>query len=188
MLTKRKLAIISIAETRIIECTFSVDEKDETVLKTLHTISVVLALVILWISHVRRTVALAQIDRIITMNRLIHSRIVPKMLHDVDFAPMRPTQVMINLWQHPNGRPKTLCNIELRPHFNPSEAKGFLVFAPHASREESGIVVGQKVIHHTTQHEVAFVESIQRVMGRHVDGPIRLASSNLRPDLLVQTP
>ena len=86
MLAKRKLAILTPSETRIVERSLPVEEKHEAILETLHAIGIVLALVILGIGHMRRSVALAKVVGVMAMNRMIDIGIVPEMLHDINFA------------------------------------------------------------------------------------------------------
>ena len=117
---------------------------------------------------------------------MIDIGIVPEMFHDVDFTTIRPVQRFVGLRHHPNGRPETLRHIKFGPYINATEAERFPIQAPHASSKKRGLVIRQKVIHHATQHEIAILKSIQRIMRRHVDSPISLAAPYFRPDLFIQ--
>ena len=186
MLAEGELSVDTFPIAGISEGTLAVDEKDEAVLKTFHPIRVVFSLFIGRTSRIRRAVMLLQVVGVIAVNRMIHIGISAKMLHDVDFAGIRPVDQLVGLGLHPNGRPKPLRHIELRPNLNASEAKSLLVSGPHATRQKWCRVFGQEIVLHASQHEVAVVEAIQCVVRCHVNGPIGLAAPYLSPDARVQ--
>ena len=183
MLAKGKLAIGPIAETRIVQRLAAIHKENQAVVKTFQSIGIVLSLVIFWIDHLRGPVAFAQVDRIVAVHRLVYRWIAPEMLHDVNLSAMRPIQSLTGLRQHPDGRPKALCHVELGTHLQPPKAKGFLMFAPNAARQKRGFIVGHEVIHHASQHQGSIVEGIERVGRRHVDSPFRPTPPYLRPYL-----
>ena len=186
VVAERKLPIDALAIARIAKRALPVDGKHEAVLKPLHAIGVVFALAIRRMVDIRRTGFLAKQVGIAAVDGLIDIWMVHEMLHDVDFAAMRPVDGLVVLRQHPNGRPKTRSHIEFRPHFHPTEPKGLAVATPYASRQDRGRVLGQKVVDLTPKHEVAILKTIKRIVARHVNGPTRMAPPRFRPNGLVE--
>ena len=91
---------------------------------------------------------------------IVHKRVVPEMLHDVNLAPIGPIYRLVDLWHHPDGRPKALRHIKLGPNLHPAKAKGLAVATPHATGKKSRRVFRQEVVRHATKHEIALLQGI----------------------------